>query len=503
MHRGKRTEAPLKMAANKTLQVSRKAQYKREKPRSPLASINAGKAVRECPIIPGVFADQKPTEEPKALPPVPTPLTLSHQENSPLVPVVPASKVTGVPASSDSLTGKPVNKDMTRMLNKTLSPLGTPERFRKLMPRIQAVEKPCGVKSASDTQLANHPRLSLKDALVLIDSDLSASPRDASSTGCFSDSLDSVEADKAVVRAFPVSPELAESNEARLTFFVNKKMVVPEAEAVEPPKKTSFNSATVTKGKALLTENPSSGRKIKKSRRRLMENTLELGDGGRQDEPGPTTPHLPVIDVDTSEDQTPRVRSSLGLTVELTSCSPTPTPITFPVTSPPPHSHFTFPVTSPLPAVSPCTAFTSALPLSQSSPLPGNLAPSQNKPSPTVCQPKHISVPLSMQEQDVFPIHVVGNSKKRKSEEYLKSDGKIQDTGKTEQVKRTKVVVGKSEPVRSKPDRRSVSQRQQIKVAGRSCIKQELCVHLLFLMDCLHITNAGFLSQALCAQLPL
>uniref|UniRef100_G3NR41 Assembly factor for spindle microtubules n=1 Tax=Gasterosteus aculeatus aculeatus TaxID=481459 RepID=G3NR41_GASAC len=45
--RRKKTEQPLKMSANKTFQVSRKPQYKREKPRSPLASLNEGKVVRQ------------------------------------------------------------------------------------------------------------------------------------------------------------------------------------------------------------------------------------------------------------------------------------------------------------------------------------------------------------------------------------------------------------------------------------------------------------------------
>uniref|UniRef100_A0A3P8R6K5 Calponin-homology (CH) domain-containing protein n=1 Tax=Astatotilapia calliptera TaxID=8154 RepID=A0A3P8R6K5_ASTCA len=42
---------PLKMAANKTFQVSRNPQYKRDKPRSPLASLNEGKGAIERSLI--------------------------------------------------------------------------------------------------------------------------------------------------------------------------------------------------------------------------------------------------------------------------------------------------------------------------------------------------------------------------------------------------------------------------------------------------------------------
>ena len=51
------------------------------------------------------------------------------------------------------------------------------------------------------------------------------------------------------------------------------------------------------------------------------------------------------------------------------------------------------------------------------------------------------------------------NSKKRKSEEYFKSDVKIEDAGKAEAVKRSKVVPGKKEPLRSVQERRSATQR--------------------------------------------
>uniref|UniRef100_A0A8C4NPG8 Assembly factor for spindle microtubules n=1 Tax=Dicentrarchus labrax TaxID=13489 RepID=A0A8C4NPG8_DICLA len=220
-------------------------------------------------------------------------------------------------ASPDALAGKPESKDLTKMLNRTLSPIGTPEMFRKLMPHIQsdsplsATVKSVADADGGDSVLTGSPVLSLKDALALIDSDLSqmnTSPRDTSSSCGFSDSLESKSGncdrgpDKNLLRALPDSP--LEFNEPRLTFFVSKnaasEVVVSQADkSTERVKKASFTSATVTKSKAPVEANSSSGRKIKKSRRRLLEKTLELSDGSSQCESRPDTPSLPVIDPDT------------------------------------------------------------------------------------------------------------------------------------------------------------------------------------------------------------
>eukprot|EP00064_Thunnus_orientalis_P020181 superscaffoldBa00005417_g20313 len=497
--RRKKAEPALKMAANKTFQVSRKPLYKSDRPRSPLTSLNEGKAVRERSLSKQSPTDNHPrkSEEQKALNLIhrQRSLTLSDQENihhaqknSPLVVLVPTTKVTDpglLSASPDALAGKPENKDLAKMLNRTLSPIGTPERFKKLMPHIQSVESPVPVKSDADTDslLPSSPVLSLKDALALIDSDLShinTSPRDINSSCDFSDSLESksgsqgCEPDINVLKVLPDTPEVSESNEPRLTFFVSKKVVVSEVvvseaesdKAMERVKKTSFTSATVTKSKAPVEENSSSGRKIKKSRRRLLEKTLDVSDGSSQYESGPGTPCLPVIDPDTgtnrwqnSEEDSSQCDDKVQAR-EFISSSPkmrvdcSPAPITFPVTSPPSMapSRFSFSVASPPPAVLAPITFT------VTSPSPSSLS------SPTAIPPQLISAPPSV--QDSFPIHVAAKSKKRKSEEYLKSDGKIEDGGKTERVKRTRVVAVKSEQTRSAQERRSTSQRQQPRAAA-------------------------------------
>ncbi|KAM7387713.1 hypothetical protein PAMP_023934 [Pampus punctatissimus] len=454
--RRKKIEPGLKMAANKTFQVSRKPMYKRDKPRSPLASLNEDRAVGRRSLSKHSPIDACPLkpEEQKALN---SSLTLSDQENI----LVPTSKVTHLDLMSarpDALAGKPENKDLAKMLNRTLSPIGTPERFKKLMPHIQSVESPvpATVKSDADSLLHRAPILSLKDALALIDSDLShisTSPRDINSSCDFSDSLESksvspgCEADINVLRTLPDSPEVSGSNEPRLTFFVSKKVVVVSEsdEATERVKKTCFTSATVTKSKAPVEENSLSGRKIKKSRRRLLERTLDVSDGSSRCGSGPAA-ILPVIDLDTRTNRC----DDRGRVQEFISSSPTPrvngspTPVSSPSSVAP--SGFSFSVTPP-PAVLAPIAFTVT--------YPSPLSPSSN------CN-VHTSSP-SVQES--FPIHIAVKSKKRKSEEYLKSD-KVEDGGKTEHVKRTRVVAVKSEQTRSVQERRRTSQRQQPRAAG-------------------------------------
>lgn len=488
--RRKKTEQPLKMAANKTFQVSRKPQYKRGKPRSPLASLNEGRAVRERSVSKQTPIDDYTQKSEEQISfnssQRQRSLGLSDQENihhvhrnSPLVLLVPAEKLMdsgNVSVSPDVLTGKPENKDLTKMLNKTLSPIGTPEMFRKLMPRIQS-DSPlsAAVKSVADdadSVLTGNPVLSLKDALALIDSDLSnlnTSPRETSSSCGFSDSLESRSGnhgsgpDGNVLKVLPDSPH--ESNEPRLTFFVSKQVVVSEVVVPEEKvKKASFTSATVTKSKAPVEANLSSGRKIKKSRRRLLEKTLDLTDGSSPCESGPGTPSLPVIDSDT---ETMRRQSSPCDDRHQASSSLTPQPITFPVTSPPSlaPSRFSF---SPPPASPASIAFTvtSPSPLGSSSPLHRNLTPHTS--SPTILAP----------QEELFPIHVAAKSKKRKSEEYLKNDGKVEDARKTEGVKRSKVVPGRPEPSRSVQERRSAAQRQQPRTAG-----EKMLFMIMFLCD--------------------
>lgn len=487
---------PLKMAANKTFQVSRNPQYKRDKPRSPLASLNEGKGAIERSLIKHSPAGDRclKSDKQKALnlSQEQQSLVLPEKENvqqlnrnSPLVLLVPAAQVVdscSMSASPDVLAGKPENKDLTKILNRTLSPIGTPERFKKLMPWIESeIPLPATAKSAAaaaDSELPRSPLPSLKEALFLIDSDLidvNTSPPDNNSSCNFSDSLESnsekhgCRPDTDVLKASSGSPELSESSEPRLTFFVSKKaekvreLCVSEADKLpEGTKKGSFTSATVTKGKAPVEANGSSGRKIKKSRRRLLQNTLELSDGSCPCESGPESPSLPVIDSDKGIspcDDKPQVPEFI-----FSSTSPrlaaSPAPITFPVSSPPPvaPSRFSFSVTSPPHSVLAPVVFTvaSPTPVSSSSPHHHDLL----SKSKVYEQPLAVFTPPHVQE-DLFPVNVVAKSKKRKSEEFLKTDGKSEDDRKTKQVKRSKVVPGKTEPSRSVQERRGASQRQR------------------------------------------
>ncbi|XP_063357213.1 abnormal spindle-like microcephaly-associated protein [Pelmatolapia mariae] len=491
---------PLKMAANKTFQVSRNPQYKRDKPRSPLASLNEGKGAIERSLIPAGDRCLK-SDKQKALnlSQEQQSLVLPEKENvqqlnrnSPLVLLVPAAQVVdsgSMSASPDVLAGKPENKDLTKILNRTLSPIGTPERFKKLMPWIEPENPlPATAKSAAaaaDSELPRSPLPSLKEALFLIDSDLidvNTSPPDNNSSCNFSDSLESnsekhgCRPDTDVLKASSGSLEFSESSEPRVTFFVSKKaekvgeLGVSEADKLpERTKKGSFTSATVTKGKAPVEVNSSSGRKIKKSRRRLLQKTLELSDGSSPCELGPGSPSLPVIDSDKGIspcDDKPQVPEFIS-----SSTSPrlaaSPAPITFPVSSPPPvaPSRFSFSVTSPPHSVLASVAFTvaSPTPVGSSSPHHHDLLSN----SKVYEQPLAFFKPPHVQEH-LFPVHVVVKSKKRKSEEFLKTDGKIEDDRKTEQVKRSKVVPGKTESSRSVQERRGASQRQRTSGSVRS-----------------------------------
>ncbi len=82
-----------------------------------------------------------------------------------------------------------------------------------------------------------------------------------------------------------------------------------------------------------------------------------------------------------------------------------------------------------------------------------------NEQSPTPVAPQSV-------QEESFSIHMAVKSKKRKSEEFLKSDVKIEDSGKIGRVKRCRVVAGKMEHSRSIQERRSVSQRQQPRTTG-------------------------------------
>ncbi|XP_051929609.1 abnormal spindle-like microcephaly-associated protein homolog [Hippocampus zosterae] len=454
-YRGKWSALPTKMAANKTLHVTWKQQYE---PRSPLASLNDGKTGRdkstgEHGLLEGYSLKSKPQKPFNA---VRKQWSLASQENHSSL--VSDTSEKEMKAGSGSLAGKLENKDLAKIL-KTLSPIGTPERFQKIMPHIQPVGCTAAVTSPTC------PAVSLNDALALIDSGfalVNRSTKDSSTSSDFSDSLEFKSEDPERFKAHPDSPE--ESMEPRLTFFVTKKVGGPKAENPERPKILSFNCETVIKSKAPAT-NCQSGQRIKKSRRRLMEKTLELSEGSSQCESGPGTPHLPVIEPDT------RTAGSLGgdsQTVQEFNGRPTARlcdaqlPIGLDGSSPPTRPHLSF--SSPPHNVAPMTfTISSPLPLDQSSPLHSS---DTSHPQPEPSRETDILPRAVSEREDVSPVRSLTKSRKRKSEEYLRGATKTDGGGKSQRVKKSKTTVAwKSQPVKSTQERRK-SQRRSIKSKG-------------------------------------
>lgn len=452
--RRKVTDQPLKMASNKAFQVSRKPQYQRKKSRSPLASLDEGKPETERPFSKQIL--QTSLQQ----------MDLNSQSEENIYNLRRTSlhdpKLDGnwVPLSPDGMDQQngPENQDLIKMLNKTLSPIGTPARLRKLMPHIyhesplSAAVSTAASLDEADKRATGTPILSVKEALALIDSDLThinSSPQDTSSSCGFSDSLESksgshgCRVDNDFLKALQDTPHQPDACEQRLTFFVTKKGV-SEVASSEPTKKAAFTSVTVTKVKAPVAPNSLNGRKIRKSKRRLLEKTLELSGSS---ESGPGTPSLPVIDVDAGTEACHNsLPQELSTSILCQGIQSLPTTIFSPVASPlavPSGLTSPFPVNTSIPPSSP---------VGTSSPLHPKLCVKFNMNK--VCPPASEPPPV---QEDFFPIHMALKNK-RKSEEFLKSDEKVEDAGKTELAKRTKVAVCKSEPCR--PARKSTSQRR-------------------------------------------
>lgn len=517
------------MAANKTFQVPRKSQYKREKPRSPLSSHNrGGRPVREGSLSKhSPVQDDPPQPEEKQTPvgsfQSPQTPAVSDQEN--IFPVQRNSlsslpllagnlmNCSSLTASPDACAGKPESRELARMLNKTLSPIGTPERFRKIMPHIYsdsplstAVQSERGATSDADSGLTGTPVPSLKDALALIDSDLSqihSSPLDVSSSRSFSDLRNSMSGGRACKpqrEFFQTSPDgpPMEPEDQQPTFSLGKaatsEAAVPQPDgAAGKVKKSSFTSVTVTKGKAPAEASGSSGRKIKKSRRRLLEKTLELCDGSSC-ESGAGSPNLPVIELHAGEEGRQKSRADGFSFVSQHQESPTFTAATTtcPVTSPPPVVPATSSASfsSPTPAAAAPTAsfpLPSPSPLGSSSPLHHLLSPGRPTPPPPA-------------KEDLFPVHKAAQGQKRKSEEFTRNDGKVAELGRTERVKRSRVVSAKAEFCpRSAQERRSASQRQPARAAGRftpRTFTSEQCAPVSGLhSELLHVWREDFSKQ--------
>uniref|UniRef100_A0AAZ3SBD1 Calponin-homology (CH) domain-containing protein n=1 Tax=Oncorhynchus tshawytscha TaxID=74940 RepID=A0AAZ3SBD1_ONCTS len=471
--RGKKNSiSSLKMAANKTFHVSRTPQYRREKVRSPLASLNK----KACTPVEGQKFKQDVLGQ----------LSFDNvQKNSPVVILVPAAKLidsSDAAASYSCPVGTPECRDLTRLLNTTVSPVGTPERFQKLMPHIQSIQSPAHViddtvADISHTVLAGTPVLSVRDALALIESDLThvvgASPPNACSSFDFSHSLESANGEKNCgpvksvidIKALSESPIKSDPAQPRLTFFIKPKRVtdkqgrVEVGEVVPQSKKVTFTSTTVIKSKPVPVQVRSPGvRRIKTSRRRLLEKTLELsGDSGHSESsPGTTvTPGLPVIDSDANHDSplTISPREARLQALESVSCRPV------------------------------CLdAIPAPVKLSLSSPLPMN---------PSTGGPQHLGLddsilgatqlhtaPIVESLPDVFPVYNqsqfdmrVVRSKKRKSDEFLRDGGeKVEDAVEKTMfhVKKSRVstvVKGPNRPAQQKGFSAS-SHRQQTKTSA-------------------------------------
>ncbi|KAG9351153.1 hypothetical protein JZ751_025043 [Albula glossodonta] len=315
----KKSDSSLQKAANKTFHVSRQPQYTKERVRKPLRSCNEETAIQEqAPILSSSIENQcEHFVQERSCTPVPLQTTkvksvqtlsesVVSQKNSPVVVLVPAAKlfdvevVAGSPCAVDKVC-IPDHKNVTRVLNTTHLSICTPERgVNPLIPHIHSSQIPISsdanvVSCANKTFLPGTPVLSVKDALAIIQSDLEvdgASPPNACSSFDFSDSLESVQGNRGADQSSlghdateknileEMSPQL-EPVRPRLTFFVNSNKVNcgDEAKVTQKCSKIPFSSTTVTKSKPHSTQesNPAN-RKTRTSRRRLLEQTLELSE---------------------------------------------------------------------------------------------------------------------------------------------------------------------------------------------------------------------------------
>ncbi len=322
---------PIK-AANKTFHVSRQPQYRKDRTSNPLLPLNQERSAY------GSNAIRK--NAPSSTPEMSKPVFVTEkfddmhlQENSPVVVLVPAERFLDTPGNKDvPFSCKAECREITRVLNKTLSPASTPERFGNPL-CFQSPLPMIGQFAQDQSREPEKPSLSVKDALDVIGSDLSnaVSPPNACSSFDFSDSLESEKPDPE--RSFRVTAVISPPVEVahpRLTFCVKPDKVmgvesnqdafrlkalpfttatvtklskVDDAPVPDGPKKFPVNSTTVTKGKAEASVESPGLRKKKTSRRRLLEKTLELSEASNA-ESNTSSPDsaLPVISSDSSPD---------------------------------------------------------------------------------------------------------------------------------------------------------------------------------------------------------
>uniref|UniRef100_A0A8C1ZHK3 Abnormal spindle microtubule assembly n=1 Tax=Cyprinus carpio TaxID=7962 RepID=A0A8C1ZHK3_CYPCA len=324
---------PIK-AAHKTFHVSRQSQYRKDRTSNPLSPLNQER--------PAYGSNAIRMNAPSSTPEMSKPVFVTEkfedvhlQKNSPVVVLVPAERFLYTPGNNDiPFSRKAECKEISRVLNKTLSPASTPERFGN--PLSSYFQSPLPVIGQFAQDQSREPEklsLSVKGALDVIGSDLShaVSPPNACSSFDFSDSLESEKTDpERSFRATAVISPPVEDPHPRLTFCVKPNKVigvesnhdacrlkalpfstatvtklskVDDALVSDGPKKFPVNSTTVTKGKLEASVESSGLRKKKTSRRRLLEKTLELSEASNA-ESNTSSPDsaLPVISSDSSPD---------------------------------------------------------------------------------------------------------------------------------------------------------------------------------------------------------
>ncbi|XP_016409806.1 abnormal spindle-like microcephaly-associated protein homolog [Sinocyclocheilus rhinocerous] len=342
---------PIK-AANMTFHVSRQSQYRKDRTSNPLLPLNQERFAYGSNAI--------RTSAPSSTPEMSKPVFVTEkfddvhlQKNSPVVVLVPAERFLDTPGNKDmTFSRKAECKEITRVLNKTLSPASTPERFGNPL-CFQSPLPMIGQFAQDQSQEPEKPSLSVKGTLDVIGSDLShaVSLPNACSSFDFSVSLESEKPDpERSFRATAVISPPVEVAHPRLTFCVKPNKVigvesnhdafrlkalpfctatvtklskVDDALVPDGPKKFPVNSTTVTKGKPEASVESPGLRKKKTSRRRLLEKTLELSEASNA-ESNASSPDsaLPVISSDSSPDVALESKSSVT-SVQVTQEKPT------------------------------------------------------------------------------------------------------------------------------------------------------------------------------------
>ncbi|XP_051551031.1 abnormal spindle-like microcephaly-associated protein homolog isoform X2 [Myxocyprinus asiaticus] len=446
-------------AANKTFHVSRQSQYSKGRTSNPLSPLNQEMSANGGNVV--------VVNTPLSSPYISKPAFVTEafddlhlQKNSPVVVLVSADKLLGTPDKKDAPCSRKAEcKEITRVLNKTLSPISTPERFRNALAlRIQSPLPVIEKCTQDERQEPEKPSLSVKDALDVIGSNLShaVSPPNACSSFDFSDSLEFEKLDPESVRetSFRATVDISPPVKAphpRLTYCVKpNKAIGTESNhdqfwlktlplntstvtklnkvdyAIEPedlrPTKVPINSTTVTKSKAEVSESPAL-RKKKTSRRRLLEKTVELSEPSNA-ESNTSSPEsisaLPIIHSDSSSDVATESKTPVTL-MQVTTEKPT-------LYLSPCSEHI-------LSSISPIRSQPEVLPCFSQTPTT-SLELAMDKVSDKV--PSGLCL-------DQFPVHckTLVPSKKRKSDEFLRDHS--EDTS-TFQAKKCRAQAHATEP---------------------------------------------------------